>query len=64
MFAAPLLAAALSCELGEQAQAQPSATCREFGSLCDLGGGALGVCESRTCGAQQTPPCFVCTPQH
>lgn len=38
--------------------------CSEVATQCRLADGPLGVCERRSCGADETPPCFVCTPQH
>ena len=38
--------------------------CSEVATQCRLEDGPLGVCERRACGANESPPCFVCTPQH
>jgi hypothetical protein len=59
-----LLGSHLGCDFGEPASAAPSRECREFGALCGLENGPLGVCESRACGSGETPPCLVCTSQH
>ena len=40
------------------------ASCNAIGALCQLPDGPLGVCEQIPCAAGDTPPCFVCTPQH
>jgi hypothetical protein len=56
-----LLAVQLGCEVGEPA---PGPECREFGALCALPDGPLGVCENRACGAGEVPPCLVCASQH
>ena len=63
-FAWALLAAYLGCDLGEYVHPAPSAECLEAGALCELEGGSLGVCESWRCRPDETPPCFMCTPQH
>ena len=63
-FAALLLGACLSCDLGEYAKPEPSRECRDSGALCQLESGPLGVCESRPCRPGETLPCFTCTPQH
>jgi len=38
--------------------------CAEVATQCRLADGPLGVCERRSCGVDESPPCFVCTPQH
>jgi hypothetical protein len=43
---------------------EPAAVCVEAGAQCVLPSGPLGVCESSACSAGESPPCFVCTPQH
>ncbi len=63
-FVWALLAAYLGCDLGEYVRPAPSAECLEAGALCELESGPLGVCESRRCRSSETPPCFMCTPQH
>ena len=44
--------------------AEAVSECSEVATQCRLSDGPLGVCERRTCGADESPPCFVCTPQH
>lgn len=44
--------------------AAPAAECLEVATQCRLPEGPLGVCERRTCGEGESPPCFACTPQH
>lgn len=46
------------------AEAPISKTCTRLADKCKLDHGPLGVCISSTCGAGQTPPCYVCQPQH
>ena len=38
--------------------------CSEVATQCRLEDGPLGVCERRPCAVNESPPCFVCTPQH
>jgi hypothetical protein len=64
-----ILAAALACgsapgcDLSELAGPAPG-PCGESGAQCQLPDGPLGVCERSTCGGDEAPPCFACTPQH
>ncbi|HEV7731954.1 MAG TPA: hypothetical protein VGR62_07320 [Candidatus Binatia bacterium] len=42
----------------------PSSVCTTIGAQCQLDRGPLGVCESATCPAGASPPCFTCISQH
>ena len=53
----------IACDSG-LSSGGPRETCTEFGVQCQLPAGPLGVCERSQCGANETPPCFKCTPQH
>jgi hypothetical protein len=44
--------------------AAPVGECLEVATQCRLAKGPLGVCERRNCEAEESPPCFSCTPQH
>lgn len=46
------------------AEAPVPATCAKLAAKCKLPSGPLGVCLETTCGPQETPPCYVCQPQH
>ena len=53
-----------ACDLGNSIESTRPTACAQIGVQCQLPGGPLGVCQSAPCSAGQTPPCFVCTPQH
>ena len=53
----------IACDSGLSSDG-PQETCTESGVQCQLPTGPLGVCERSQCGANETPPCFKCTPQH
>ncbi len=53
-----------ACDLPDSIESTPPTACAQIGVQCQLPGGPLGVCQSAPCSAGQTPPCFVCTPQH
>lgn len=63
LFATFVLLAIAGCEQDFLAEG-PDARCTEVGAQCVLPDGPLGVCESIACGEGESPPCFVCTPQH
>ena len=48
---------------GLVAPAAPAA-CRQIGQQCQRPEGPLGVCQETKCGADASPPCYVCTSQH
>ena len=53
-----------ACNLPDLIESAPPPACAQIGAQCQFPGGPLGVCQSAPCSAGQTPPCFVCTPQH
>ncbi|MHA7837666.1 MAG: hypothetical protein ACX98W_09430 [bacterium] len=63
LFVTFVLLASAGCEQDFLTEG-PDARCTEVGAQCVLPDGPLGVCESIACGEGESPPCFVCTPQH
>jgi len=57
------LAAALAgCP--DLSEAPVPTTCDKLAAKCKLPSGPLGVCITAECPPNESPPCFVCQPQH
>ena len=53
-----------ACDFISSIESTPPTECSKIGAQCQRANGPLGVCQSAPCSGSQTPPCFVCTPQH
>lgn len=60
-----LALATAGCPPASNGSGGPTEICTKQFEQCKLpGGGQLGVCDRRECKDDESPPCFVCMPQH